>query len=155
MTESPANRGQELDTMDAGDAAPLRITLCIRRVEASVNGPVIQVLERAGHPVVVTKDRQLDLAAGTVLWLQGNANWYPRLCRELAERPRHSRPFVIIWHSEPLPPPKAAGRPLPRLHLREIAKIVLRDRRATDVYTNYFRLRRLAKQGLPDRKSVV
>jgi hypothetical protein len=56
----------------------------------------------------------------------------------------------MIWHSEPLPHPRAAGAPLPRLHLREIAKILLRDSRATDVYTNYWCLRRLARRGLPD-----
>jgi hypothetical protein len=43
-----------------------------------------------------------------------------------------------------------SGLPWPHLHLREIAKILLRDARATDVYTNYFRLRRLASEGLPD-----
>jgi hypothetical protein len=39
---------------------------------------------------------------------------------------------------------------MPRLHLREIAKILLRDSRATDVYTNAFLLRKLIRAGLPD-----
>ncbi len=64
------------------------------------------------------------------------------------------RPLVVIWHAEPLPPPKAAGLPRPRLHLREVAKILLRDARATDVYTNYYRLRRLAEKGIPDVLAV-
>jgi hypothetical protein len=36
------------------------------------------------------------------------------------------------------------------LHLREIVKILLRRSSATDVYTNYFRLRSLMRRGLPD-----
>jgi hypothetical protein len=57
---------------------------------------------------------------------------------------------MLVWHTEPLPPPRAAGLPRPRLHLREIAKIVLRDPRATDVYSNHFRIRQLTRHGLPD-----
>jgi hypothetical protein len=84
------------------------------------------------------------------MWIQGNANWFPVICRQLAAKPKPERPRVILWHSEPLPPPKAAGLPWPRLYWREIVKILCRDARATDVYTNYFRLRRLAQKGLPD-----
>ena len=64
--------------------------------------------------------------------------------------PRYRRPYVLLWHSEPLPPARATGLPLPWLNLREVAKVVLRDARATDVYTNYFTLRSLHRVGIPD-----
>jgi hypothetical protein len=85
-----------------------------------------------------------------IIWLMGNAVWYPAIRRRLVTMPRAERPPVLIWHGEPLPPPRSAGLPWPSLNLREIAKILLRDARATDVYTNYFMLRKLARQGVPD-----
>jgi len=56
----------------------------------------------------------------------------------------------MVWHSEPLPFPRDSGFPNPRLTLRELAKIVLRDERATDAYTNYFRLKQMHRRGLID-----
>jgi hypothetical protein len=134
----------------------LKITICsrflpVRRVGKS---PLRSVLEDAGHHVVQVEDGALDLTGTDVLWIAGNANWYPRVCRQLIGPPKPPRPLVVVWHSEPLPPPRAAGLPRPRLNLREIAKILLRDRRATDVYSNYFRLRSLARQELPDVLAV-
>ena len=105
-------------------------------------------LRAQGHEVLETDDADLDLSACDLVWIQGNANWYPRVCTQLGATAR--RPAALIWHTEPLPPPAAAGLPRPRLELREIAKILLRDRRATDVHTNFWRLRRLARRGLPD-----
>ncbi|MCC6262356.1 MAG: glycosyltransferase family 1 protein [Bryobacterales bacterium] len=96
-----------------------------------------------------------DIAANVpgkdgVLWLHGNAAFFPKVCRSLMRTPVDRRPLVVIWHMEPLPPPAASGIPKPMLHLREIAKIVLRDPRATDVYTNWFTLQRLHRNRLPD-----
>jgi hypothetical protein len=85
-----------------------------------------------------------------VLWILENANWFPAVCRQLQMTPPAERPFTVIWHSEPFPPPKSTRLPAPRLHLREIAKIVLGDRWATDAYSNYLRLRPLIQQGIPD-----
>jgi hypothetical protein len=87
---------------------------------------------------------------GDWLVIAGNAAWFPRLLRRLLATPRRQRPFVLLWHFEPLPPARAAGLPLPWLNLREVAKIVLRDARATDVYTNYLTIRRLHRAGIPD-----
>jgi glycosyltransferase involved in cell wall biosynthesis len=64
--------------------------------------------------------------------------------------PKSQRPFSVVWHYEPLPPPRAAKLPWPRLHLQEIRRILLRSPGATDVYSNYLRLRSLARHGLPD-----
>jgi len=95
-------------------------------------------------------DNSLDLARVDVVWVQGNINWYPRARAVLARFGRRERPAVMVWHSEPLPFPRDSGFPWPRLTAREIAKIVLRDERATDVYTNYYRLRQLHRQGMID-----
>jgi hypothetical protein len=62
--------------------------------------------------------------------------------------PAAERPFVLFWHSEPLPPPRAARLPRPRLHARELAKIALRDHRVTDPYSNIQALRRITREGL-------
>jgi hypothetical protein len=130
----------------------LAITLCVRPLPVHRGMPhaLVPLLEEAGHRVRQVEDGTLDLAATDLVWLQGNANWHPAACRQLMAATPARRPPVLVWHSEPLPPPHAAGLPRPRLHLREIAKIVLRDARATDVYSNYFRLRQLARHGLPD-----
>jgi glycosyltransferase involved in cell wall biosynthesis len=130
----------------------LAITLCFRPLAVHRGTPhaLVPLLEDAGHRVQQVADGALDLAATDLVWLEGNANWYPAVCRQLMAAARARQPLVLVWHSEPLPPPRAARLPLPRLHLREIAKIVLRDPRATDVYSNYFRIRQLARHGLPD-----
>lgn len=112
--------------------------------------PLARVLDEAGHAVIQTGDAPFDPGGCDVVWIWGNANWFPKLRRQLTALPRSQRPVTIIWHSEPLPPPAAARLPRPRLHAKEIAKMILRPARASDVYTNYRRLRRLAEQGLPD-----
>lgn len=122
--------------------------------------------EPAGTAVARYLEDRLALASGRFLvsgdvaanvpdrdgaiWIHGNAAFFPKVCQRLVRTPVERRPLVIVWHIEPLPPPKASGLPMPMPHLREIAKIALRDSRATDVYTNWFTLRRLHRQGLPD-----
>jgi len=129
----------------------LRITVCQRRLaNGELERPEVPaVLRAAGHHVRELDDGPLDWTGDDLLWMQGNANWYPLITARLAAAGRR-RPRVVLWHTEPLPPPPTSGLPRPRLSLREIAKIALRDRRATDVYTNAARLRRLARAGLPD-----
>ena len=111
---------------------------------------VTATLEEKGFVVHESDDAPLALHPEGLVWILGNATWFPRICRRLASRAPGQRPFVVLWYSEPLPPPRAAGLPRPRLHLREIAKIALRDRRTTDVYSNAHRLRSLGRRGFPD-----
>src|SRR6202158_4555961 len=131
---------------------PLTITVCMRPLplHRGQKSLLVHLLEEAGHRVRQVEDGPLNLSSVDVLWISGNANWFPRVCRQLIAASKRARPFVVIAHGEPLPPPGAAGLPWPRLHLREVAKIVLRDARATDVYSNYFRLRQLARHQIPD-----
>jgi len=130
----------------------LSITLCSRLLplQRGQQNVLVPSLEAVGHRVAQVHDGALSFAGVDVLWILGNANWFPRICRQLMATPQRERPFVIIGHGEPLPPSRASGLPWPRLHLREVAKILLRDARATDVYSNYFRLRQLARQRIPD-----
>jgi hypothetical protein len=62
--------------------------------------------------------------------------------------PKQKRPTVVIWHTEPFPPSRISGLPRPRLSVREIAKILLRDNRTTDPYSNFLQLRRLYNKKL-------
>lgn len=130
----------------------LDITFVRRDLPAHRGKSIIPpLLEEAGHRVTEGADGPLEnLAPESVVWMFGNANWFPVVRRQLLSCPRRDRPFVVVWHFEPLPPPRASGLPWPRLHLRELAKILLRDPRATDVYTNYLLLRRLAVKSFPD-----
>jgi hypothetical protein len=141
----------------------LDITFCHRplpvdrRLPAERNA-VADLLVEGGHrvdlvtdgPIGLMADRPIGHRPGRVVWLHGSPSWFPTVVRQLAAMPESERPLVVCWHSEPLPPPRAAGLPRPRLHLREVAKILLRDSRATDVYTNHRRLEELARRGLPD-----
>ncbi|HEV8712229.1 MAG TPA: glycosyltransferase [Candidatus Binatia bacterium] len=150
--ETEAPRSLPLD----GDLRQLTITFCFRTF-AHNQGKlhvVTSSLVAAGCRVTQTGDEPLRLRADEVVWILGNANWFPVIRRQLAATPQAGRPVVVIWHTEPLPPPTAAGLPWPRLHARELAKIFLRHANATDVYTNYWRLRALARKGLPDLLAV-
>jgi hypothetical protein len=80
----------------------------------------------------------------------GNAGWFPRAFERLAALPPHRRPVVAIWHSETLPFARASGVQRPRLTARELAKVLLRDARAIDPYTNARRLVGLVRRGLVD-----
>jgi hypothetical protein len=125
------------------------VTFCFRRRPIEQEG-VLAALRRQGLPVLPHCKGPLDLRGTEILWLQGNARWFPALCRQLGALPRRERPFSVIWHHEPLPPPKAAGLPRPRLQAREIVKTLIRRRTANDAYGNARALRRLREQGIPD-----
>jgi len=130
------------------------VTLCYRVLAALVGSeiPFQESLVRCGCDVTLVSDDAVDQIPRPGAWLVifGNAAWYPNVTRKLLATPRHRRPYVLIWHSEPLPPARAAGLPAPWLSVREVAKIMLRDPRATDVYTNYRTLRSLQRAGIPD-----
>jgi Glycosyl transferases group 1 len=128
------------------------ITTPLRGIRHSMNARTFlsAALEDLRCDLREVPDRDLVLEPDRTVWLAGNPNWYPRSLRLLLEAPPQARPPVVIWHYEPLPLPSTAPFPRQRLHLRELAKILLRDSRATDPYTNSSLLRRLAGVGLPD-----
>ena len=109
----------------------------------------------AGDEFALASDSTLDPDAADVIWVHGNINWFPRARARLARLDPLHRPAVIVWHSEPLPFPKHSGFPNPRLTFREIAKIALRDSRATDAYTNFYRLKQRHSRKVVDRIIVT
>ena len=142
------------------------ITLCLRSVpnlqrkdgkvipfhncENSMRNYIGAFLNEAGYHIThVTSDKPFKIDSKGVVLIIGNANWYPNIYRQLKSLPEFRRPSVILWHTEPLPLPKNSGFPCwPRLHLWEIKKILLRDAKATDPYSNYFRLQRMKRKKL-------
>jgi hypothetical protein len=100
--------------------------------------------------VTQTHDVKLALNAFDSVLILENAYWFPQILTDFAAQPKETRPVLAVWHWEPLPLPKAADVKLPSLSLREMAKVVLRDRRATDPYTNLVELQRLQRLNLPD-----
>ncbi|HLF30194.1 MAG TPA: glycosyltransferase [Xanthomonadales bacterium] len=109
-----------------------------------------QTLAALGRNVKSLPDGPIQLDPAGVVWIQSNANWFPKIFRQLMACPPRTRPLVVHWFSEPLPPPRAAGLPRPSLHLKEVAKILMRDTRTTDVYSNAARLRSLVRSELLD-----
>ena len=111
---------------------------------------VVAALEEKGYRVTTIGDGPLKVTRDQVVFVMNNFGWYPRIRRQLVATPAAERPLVMLWHTEPLPLPAAAPFDRPGLQLRELAKIVLRNKRATDIFTNYSHLRRLARSGIPD-----
>ena len=115
---------------------------------------VADEIRSQGFPVTSIAAESADLSAVDVLLFLGNAAWRPQVIRQLRRIPKALRPFTAVWHWEPLPPSAASCLPRPRLGLREIGKIVLRDARATDPYTNFSTLKRLCQEDVVDFLAV-
>lgn len=130
---------------------PLDIQIAERSVGETFGGSIRDWLEYSGHRVELIADTHPDELQEGVLMVMGNINWFPNLRRRLEQTPLERRPFVLLWHYEPLPPPRAANLPRPWLSLREIARIALRDRGVTDVYSNFATIRDLHRRELVDQ----
>ena len=146
-------------TSTALDALRSRPAVVLNRelaVAAGRQSMPAEQLVRLGFDVEQRDDDSLeDLSPAHVVWIWGCANWFPRAMRSLLRRPLERRPATVLWHAEPFPLPRASGQRWPRPTARELAKIAVRDRRASDVYSNYFNLRRLRAGGLPDVLAVT
>jgi hypothetical protein len=148
-TDAPKQRQGRTDEAEVLSIAACRVD-SFRPPGRSTSDSVSRLLAEAGHRVAQLGTDRLDLDAYQVVLLRGSANWWRKISSQVAVRPKSERPLIAMWQIEPLPPPRAAGLGTPRLHLREIVKILLRDSRATDVYTNYLALRRMIRRGLID-----
>ncbi len=129
-----------------------------RRVPAlkGTKPTVATTLEDMGHRVVTAEDDAVDLKQCDVVLMWNNPGYFPRTQRRLMSIPKHERPPVVAMYCEPLPPPKASGiSRWSMLNRAEIAKILLHDWRATDIYTNEIKLRRRMKNGLIDLLYVI
>jgi hypothetical protein len=130
--------------------------VCWRPIAARVDEVhiVTRVLRNLGLDVVQTTDTTVDLSAFEAVLILENANWFPRILQQLDATVHTPGPLLAVWHWEPLPLPPEAGITPQRLSAREIAKIVLRDSRATDIHTNLRFLRTLHHKGLPHLLAV-
>ena len=129
-----------------------------RRVPAlaGTKPTVATTLEEMGHRVVMAEDDARDLRQCDVLLMWNNPGYFPRTLRRLRAMPKADRPLVAAMYGEPLPAPRASG--LPRwsgLNKAEIAKILLRDWRRTDIYSNARTLRSLMEGDIIDELFVL
>jgi glycosyltransferase involved in cell wall biosynthesis len=111
---------------------------------------LVKTLVRAGLEARVVSDGQFELSQERIVWISGNPTWHPKAMRKLLRARVDERPLIVYWHVEPLPFARVDQRSLEPLHLRELAKIVLRDDRVTDPHSNARCLRRYAAAGLID-----
>ncbi len=143
---APADTRERLDAL-----RPYRFRVLNREMAVHPDRVAVPtaVLRGLGFDVLQQGDVPLEPDPGEVVLVWGNAVWFPKAMRSLERaRPEH-RPVVAIWHVEPLPPPADSGLRWPLPTARELAKIALRDPRASDVYSNVRALERLARHGLP------
>jgi Glycosyl transferases group 1 len=151
VREAPARRVPA----PTATTARLRVAFCARGVPADPWHRVVPPLLRARTVEVREAAGEPDALAGVdAVLLCENAAWFPRVWSRLAVETSPARPPLALWHTEPLPPPQSSGRRGPRLSARELAKILLRDPRATDPFSNAATLRRLTARGLPDVLAV-
>jgi hypothetical protein len=143
--------GSHLSVTDTIRNNPLRILAGVRRLPHKSEGErVVSFLEAAGcHVTPITGNSVVSKDYDAILLL-GNAVWYPDIVKKLLSARLDQRPVVAVWHWEPLHPPKNSGMGRPKLGIRDIAKIVLHDARANDVYTNFRCLQKLSKTGVVD-----
>lgn len=132
------------------------IEILIREdVKMSSAWTTVEALAEVGFESRLVSDDDFEVSPDRIVYIGGNALWHKRALDRIRPLPREARPPVVVWHSEPLPFPRSSGLPLASLTLREIGKIVLRDRRITDPYSNARHIRRLAREGIIDLFTVA
>jgi hypothetical protein len=87
---------------------------------------------------------------GRIVLMRGNASWFLAAFERLAAKPAGERPFLILWETEPLPLPEAAGLKVERPSLGDLARIALHPDLVNDPRSNVRRIRRLVDRGLID-----
>ena len=139
------------DRSEWQDAMPV-IAYCIRGLDHAKNKgrPLAEFATKRSYRLSQVLERSWQPEDGEVLLITGSANWYPEAINSVVKLPKAERPFVVLLQTEPLPPPRSSGYRWPPLKLGEIVKIILRDIRVTDVYSNYFAIRRLHRRGVLD-----
>jgi len=114
-----------------------------------------EVLSQLGFETRLASEAEVDLSRPRIVYMGGNPRAYRKTLGRLATIPPTERPVVIVWHTEPLPMPRSAGLKPEPLTLREVGKVILRDRRINDHYSNARYLRALARKGLVDALVVA
>lgn len=128
------------------------LVVCDRKLPVSrgrVNA-VTALLRESGYEPEEVPDMALRPAPEDVVLILGNAHWFPAVRASLLDLPPDRRPFVAIWHTEPLPlPGRERGAFLLR-NPKEWAKVGLGDARANDPATNLGTLVSLVERDVPD-----
>lgn len=133
-----------------------RIDQLVREDVPMSSAPIAaETLRGLGFDVHLVTERELELAPDRLLFVAGNPRAYKGTLGRLASTDPVKRPSTIVWHTEPLPMPRAAGLPRELLTTRELAKIVLRDRRINDHYSNGRYLKGLARSNIVDAFAVA
>lgn len=132
------------------------IELLVRDDLAMSSAPIAaEILQELDFTVRLVVDDEVDLAPDRVVFAAGATRAYRRTLERIATMPAGQRPVTLVWHTEPLPMPRAAGLRAQPLTVREFGKIVLRDRRVNDHYSNARFLRQLAGSGAADAIAVA
>jgi hypothetical protein len=124
----------------------VRIQLVVRSVADPWNREALASALRArGHEVETAADG--ELAGDGVALLAGSPTWYPRTVERVLRAPAGQRPRLLVWQTEPLALPPAAGVRDPRRTVREWGKVILRDVRRSDTRSNLRVLAALQRAG--------
>lgn len=144
----------EMDSLADIRGRPIDILL---REDVKFSGKPLfaEIFGELGFEAHLVSDDEFEVAPDRILFISGNALWHERALDRIRPVPRRERPFVVVWHSEPLPFPRAAGLRLAPLTVREIGKILLRDRRISDAHSNARHLRRIGREGIVDLLTVA
>lgn len=150
---------EELSRIDADPLESIRgrsIEILIREdVKFSGKPFFAEIFRDFGLDARMVSDEAFDTAAENLVFVSGSPLWHKRAMARIRGLPPEQRPFVIVWWSEPLPFPKGSGFRLSPPTVREIGKIVLRDRRISDAYSNGRHMRRLGEEGIVDLLAVA
>lgn len=122
-------------------------------VKMSTAWTVVETFGELGFEARAVARNEFVASPDRIAFLGGNARWHEPVLDRIREVPREERPLVIVWHTEPLPLPRATGLRTAPLTLREIAKLVLRDR-INDARSNARYMRRLDEEGIVDLLTV-
>jgi len=150
----PVSTESGVDPLAAIRGRPIEI-LIREDVKMSTAWIAVETFGELGFEARLVTDSDFDASADRIVFIGGNALWHEPALDRIRAIPREERPFVIVWHSEPLPFPKSAGLRLAPMTVREIGKVVLRDRRVSDPHSNARHMRKLAGEDTVDLLTVA
>lgn len=126
---------------------PIDVVVLGRRRPIDIDLQILDVLRGLGCDARFAARYELEPSPDRLLWLRGTATWYRQALAAVAAIPLRDRPPVVLWHTEALPFPRGSGFRQPRLQARELVRIVQRNDRRIDPYSNVRSLRRVLDDG--------
>jgi hypothetical protein len=123
-------------------------------VKMSTAWTAVETFGELGFEARAVARNEFVASPDRIAFLGGNARWHEPVLDRIRQVSREQRPLVIVWHTEPLPLPRETGLSTSPLTVREIAKLVLRDRRINDAPSNARYMHRLDEEGVVDLLTV-